>query len=195
VGTVMTAHCESPLRPALARRLAADLAPHQLGAARRRPAAARLSRGLPGFSSPASWAAYRPGTADRRPRRERQEHMALTTSALGMVWLRRPGQGAPALCRSCPDCGRSIRDRDAARLGFCDTCQEFTGMCGAGRKIICPDVLTITSWHSPCTRLGATAWEITLASGRCRALLCDAHDVQLKSGRLPWVKLAVPQRR
>jgi hypothetical protein len=120
--------------------------------------------------------------------------MAVTTSALGMLWQRRQGQSAPIARRTCADCGRSIRGREAARLGFCDWCQEFTGMCGAGRKILCPDVLTITSWHSPCTRLGATAWEITIATGRCRTLLCDAHDAQLRSGRLPWVKLAVPQR-
>jgi hypothetical protein len=121
--------------------------------------------------------------------------MAVTTSALGMLWLRRQGHGAPTLCRTCPDCGRPIRDREAARLGFCDRCREFTGMCGAGRKIICPDLMTITSWHSPCTHLGAAAWEITLGTGRCRTLLCETHDSQLRSGRLPWVKLAVPQRR
>lgn len=109
--------------------------------------------------------------------------------------MRRPGQGAPTLCRTCPDCGRAIRDREAARLGFCDRCREFTGMCGAGRKIICPDVLTITSWHTPCTQLGAAAWEITLGSGQTRTVLCETHDAQVRSGRLPWVKLAVPQRR
>ncbi len=121
--------------------------------------------------------------------------MAVSTSALGLLRLRRPGQGAPTLCRTCPDCGRAIRDREAARLGFCDRCREFTGMCGAGRKIICPDVLTITSWHTPCTQLGAAAWEITLGSGQTRTVLCETHDAQVRSGRLPWVKLAVPQRR
>ncbi len=121
--------------------------------------------------------------------------MAVNTSALGLLRLRRERAEAPALCRTCPDCGRSIRDREAARLGFCDRCREFTGMCGAGRKIICPDLLTTTTWHTPCTRLGAAAWDITLGTGQRSTLLCETHDAQMRSGRLPWVKLAIPRRR
>jgi hypothetical protein len=120
--------------------------------------------------------------------------MTATTSALGLLRRRRHSSG-PALCRTCPDCGLPIRDRDAARLGFCDRCRDFTGMCGAGRKIVCPDLMTITTWHSPCTRLGGQAWEITLAKGSRRTLLCEPHDEQLRSGEIPWIKLAVPVRR
>lgn len=120
--------------------------------------------------------------------------MAVTTSALGLLRLRRTDQAAPIIFRNCPDCGRPIRDRTAARLGFCDQCREFTGMCGAGRKIICPDVMTTTSWHTPCTHPGAAAWEITLPKGPRRTLLCKTHDAQMRSGGVPWIKVAVPLR-
>jgi len=126
-------------------------------------------------------------------------HVTANSAALGLLRLRRHGRGLPLLCRTCPDCGWPIRDREAARLGFCDRCRDFTGMCGAGRRIVCPDVMTITTWHTPCTVLGAEAWEITLAKGSSeassRTLLCEAHDTQMRSREMPWVRLAVPLRR
>lgn len=118
--------------------------------------------------------------------------MAVSASSLGML-LRRHDQSDAM--RKCPDCGKAVRDRAAGRLGYCDRCQDFTGMCGAGRKIICPDVMTSTSWHMPCTSLGGTAWDITLADDPRRTLLCGEHDSQLRAGRVPWVKLAVPVAR
>jgi hypothetical protein len=118
-----------------------------------------------------------------------------SSAALGLLRRGRHGRVRPVLCRICPDCGWHIRDRDAARLGFCDLCREFTGMCGAGRRIVCPDVMTITTWHTPCTRLGAEAWEITLVKGSHRTLLCETHDTQMRSREMPWVELAVPLRR
>ena len=118
--------------------------------------------------------------------------MAVGTSALALIRVR--NQSQPTLCRTCPDCARPIRDREAARLGFCDRCREFTGMCGAGRRIICPDVMTTTSWHTPCTKLGAVPWEVTLATGPCTTVLCETHDGQIRTGRMPWVTLAVPLR-
>jgi hypothetical protein len=93
---------------------------------------------------------------------------------------------------TCPVCGLAIRDLAVARLGFCDRCREFTGMCGAGRRIICADVMTRTSWHTPCTQLGIVAWDITQLQGRCRTVLCHAHDAQVRFGGLPWIKAAVP---
>ena len=87
----------------------------------------------------------------------------------------------------CPACGLRIRDQVAARLGFCDRCHEFTGMCGAGRRIVCPDMMTRTSWHTPCTELGAVAWEINLGQGLSRTMLCDMHDAQVRSGGTPWI--------
>lgn len=119
--------------------------------------------------------------------------MTVSTSALGVLRLLRHEQPAPVM-RKCPECGALIKDRQAARLGFCDRCRDFTGMCGAGRKIVCPDVMTTTTWHMPCTKLGAVAWEITMAREPRRTLLCETHDSQVRSGRIPWVKVAVPLR-
>jgi predicted RNA-binding Zn-ribbon protein involved in translation (DUF1610 family) len=93
---------------------------------------------------------------------------------------------------SCPDCGLSVRDETAARLGFCSRCQEFTGMCGAGRRVICPDVMSVTSWHTPCTQLGVTAWQVTVSDGPCIALLCQAHDSEMRTRSMPWSIDAVP---
>lgn len=118
--------------------------------------------------------------------------MTVGTSALALLRVR--SHDRPALCRTCPDCGHPIRDREAARLGFCDRCREFTGMCGAGRRIICPDVMTMTSWHSPCTKLGAVAWEVTMARGPHKTVLCETHDAEMRTGRMPWIALAVPLR-
>jgi len=104
------------------------------------------------------------------------------------------GNAVPAGLRglTCPDCGLLIRDPVSARLGYCDRCRAFTCMCGAGRKIICPDMMTMTTWHTPCTQLGAVAWEITQDGGSCITLLCGAHDAQVRSGETPWITDAVP---
>ena len=93
---------------------------------------------------------------------------------------------------ACPVCGLQIRDRSAARLGFCDRCREFTGMCGAGRRIICPDLMTRTTWHTPCTELGAAAWEITQGQVLSTIVLCREHDMQVRFGGTPWIVNAVP---
>ena len=93
---------------------------------------------------------------------------------------------------ACPECGLPIRDKTAARLGFCDRCREFTGMCGAGRRIICPDMMTRTTWHTPCTELGAVAWEIDQGHGASRTVLCQVHDAQLRFGSTPWIADAAP---
>jgi hypothetical protein len=99
---------------------------------------------------------------------------------------------------TCPDCGLSTSDPVAVRLGFCSPCNDFTGMCGAGRKIICRDMMSVTAWHNPCTSLGTAAWEIiqinqeTQGTSQQVALLCPAHDAQLRNGRAPWISRAVP---
>ena len=46
----------------------------------------------------------------------------------------------------------------------------------------------------PCTRLGAVPWEITVLQDPRRTVLCESHDVQMRSGRIPWVRLAIPMR-
>jgi hypothetical protein len=108
--------------------------------------------------------------------------------------LRRPRDVPPRVSSvdACPSCGLPIRDRVAARLGFCDRCREFTGMCGAGRKIICPDMMSRTTWHTPCTELGAVAWEINLGQRRSRTMLCRVHDAQVRFGGMPWIVDAAP---
>jgi hypothetical protein len=110
----------------------------------------------------------------------------------GLLFRRRNVLAAPYRVDTCPACGLGIRDSAVAQLGFCDRCREFTGMCGAGRRIICRDLMTRTSWHTPCTQLGTEAWEITQAQGRCRTMLCRVHDTQLRFGGLPWIQAAVP---
>ena len=65
-------------------------------------------------------------------------------------------------------------------------------MCGAGRKIICPDMMTRTTWHTPCTELGTVAWDITQIQGQCTTVLCREHDTQVRFGGTPWLLAAVP---
>ncbi len=109
----------------------------------------------------------------------------------GLLRRRRDAPSHPHSVGTCPACGLRIRDLAAAQLGFCDRCREFTGMCGAGRRIICPDMMTRTTWHIPCTELGAVAWDITQLQGRCKTLLCRAHDAQVRFGGTPWIVAAV----
>jgi hypothetical protein len=81
-----------------------------------------------------------------------------------------------------------------ARLGFCSRCHDFTGMCAAGRRIVCPDMMSMTTWHSPCTSLGAVRWQITEGAGAVPRVvsLCPAHDGELRAGRASWMRVAVP---
>jgi hypothetical protein len=114
---------------------------------------------------------------------------------LGRRLLRRGRQASgapPSRGRwACPDCGLSTQDPVAFRLGFCARCDEFTGMCGAGRKIICPDMMTMTTWHTPCTNLGAVAWQLSQGLGPRVTLLCPEHDAELLAGRTSWLSQAV----
>jgi hypothetical protein len=95
----------------------------------------------------------------------------------------------------CPECGLRIHDPTLARLGFCSVCEAFTGMCAAGRKIICPDVMTVTSWHTACTNLGTVSWEITQEGRTFAARLCSEHDAQVREGKMPWIAAAAPLTR
>jgi hypothetical protein len=65
-------------------------------------------------------------------------------------------------------------------------------MCGAGRTIVCPDMMSVTAWHTPCTNLGMLSWQITQGSSDRVAQLCPTHDEQLRNGRAPWINRAVP---
>jgi hypothetical protein len=116
----------------------------------------------------------------------------LERGRVGLLRRRRDVPARRSRIGACPACGLRIRDLVAARLGFCDRCREFTGMCGAGRRIACPDVMTRTTWHTPCTELGIVAWDITQVQGRCRTVLCRVHDAQVRFGGTPWILAAAP---
>jgi hypothetical protein len=116
----------------------------------------------------------------------------LKRGRLGILRRRRDVPARIYSVTACPVCGLRIRDLIAARLGFCDRCREFTGMCAAGRSVVCPDMMTRTTWHTPCTDLGVVAWEITVGYRRSRNVLCRAHDTQVRFGGTPWIVNAVP---
>ena len=65
-------------------------------------------------------------------------------------------------------------------------------MCGAGRKLVSPDMMTVTSWHMPCTNLGVTAWRISHRGSLRTTLLCPEHDAQLRAGDATWIHDAIP---
>ena len=96
---------------------------------------------------------------------------------------------------SCPDCGLPTQDPVAIRLGFCARCHEFTGMCAAGRKFICSDVMSMTTWHTPCTNLGASAWQISQGAISRVALLCLQHDAEVRTRSTSWLGEAIPLAR
>ena len=65
-------------------------------------------------------------------------------------------------------------------------------MCGAGRRIVSPDMMTLTSWHTPCTLPGTLSWEFSLHGELLRTVLCVEHDFQVRTGAAPWVGEALP---
>jgi len=93
---------------------------------------------------------------------------------------------------TCLGCGLPVTDLAAAGLGFCPRCQDFTGLCGAGRRLVCPDVMTWTTWHTPCTSRGAAAWLIGDGTAQRALLLCPEHDAQLRAGQAGWIRQAIP---
>jgi hypothetical protein len=91
--------------------------------------------------------------------------------------------GAPI----CPRCGSAFRDSIAIKAGYCSACQDFTRMCAAGRRIVSPDVMFRTSWHSPCTTIGEVPWEVTIGGEQVCVLLCARHDAGIAAGEAPWL--------
>jgi ribosomal protein L37AE/L43A len=118
--------------------------------------------------------------------------MSHLTRAAGSGHRRRGRDGidAPAGAPTCPDCGLQTRDQVAARLGFCSRCGDFTGMCAAGRKIVFLDMMSMTSWHTPCTQLGSAAWQVFFEGADRSVLLCAEHDAQVRAGRASWISRA-----
>ena len=68
-------------------------------------------------------------------------------------------------------------------------------MCAAGRKIICSDVMSMTTWHTPCTNLGASAWQISQGAISRVALLCLQHDAEVRARSTSWLGEAIPLAR
>jgi hypothetical protein len=101
-----------------------------------------------------------------------------------------PVETSTASALACPKCGISSRDPVEAQYGYCPKCKEFTGLCGAGRRIVCPDIMTQTSWHHPCTSIGVAAWELTVDTSRCVTLLCQDHDAQMTTAGTAWISHA-----
>ncbi len=101
-----------------------------------------------------------------------------------------PEATSSASAPACPDCGSPNRDPVESQFGYCPRCRDFTGLCGAGRRIVCPDIMTKTSWHHPCTNIGVTAWEIAIDKSGCVTLLCQGHDAQVTAGSATWIKHA-----
>jgi hypothetical protein len=104
---------------------------------------------------------------------------------------RQPGRQSPAAkyqTAICPRCRLMIRDRVAIGAGYCARCQEFTLMCAAGRALISPDVTARTSWHWPCTSIGAARWQVTRGTGPAFYLLCPDHDAELAAGYVSWIE-------
>jgi hypothetical protein len=120
--------------------------------------------------------------------------MSHLTKATGFGHRRRSKDGPdsqPASSVSaCPVCGLPRRDAVAARLGFCSRCSDFTGMCAAGRKIVFLDMMSMTSWHTPCTQLGSAAWQLLFQGTERNVVLCAEHDAQVRAGKASWISQA-----
>lgn len=101
-----------------------------------------------------------------------------------------PDATSGASTLACPYCGLRSRDPVEAQFGYCPKCQEFTGLCGAGRRVVCPDIMTKTSWHHPCTSIGVATWEIAVDKGSCVTVLCQVHDSQLATESANWITRA-----
>jgi hypothetical protein len=106
--------------------------------------------------------------------------------------LRRRGRERSAAMWTCPGCRLPVTDQVAAGVGFCPRCQDFTGLCGAGRKLVCPDIMTWTTWHTPCTSRGVTAWQMTEGETPGVLLLCPTHDEQIRTGQAGWIRQVIP---
>ena len=42
--------------------------------------------------------------------------------------------------------------------------------------------MSMTTWHTPCTNLGASAWQISQDGLTRVALLCPQHDAEVRAG-------------
>ena len=85
---------------------------------------------------------------------------------------------------TCPECGRPSPHRTDAGIGYCPHCGEFTGLCGAGRRVwLTAGLVTYTGdadWSHSCPRPGVARWQVTVPGGRViDTLLCVPHGLAL----------------
>jgi len=101
------------------------------------------------------------------------------------MWLARFLRPLPAAF-ICPVCGTPTRSTRLAQLRFCGRCNDYTGLCAAGRALYYPRIFNPPGWRVGCAADGAVPWDVTLANGRkIRALLCGEHDRQANDA--PWI--------
>lgn len=83
-----------------------------------------------------------------------------------------------------PGCGHVTREPDYVTQRYCPQCREYTGRCGAGRRVSHPGFRSGGGWHVPCTRTdGLVPWMI--APGGIWILLCSLHDSAMSAGETP----------
>jgi hypothetical protein len=97
----------------------------------------------------------------------------------------------PSESFTCPHCEAVTRDLALARRGYCGTCQEFTGLCGAAFlavALLATGVVTMPGWPHPCTMAGTECWQVTGADGVVTGvLLCPSHGDRLRREATSWM--------
>jgi hypothetical protein len=87
---------------------------------------------------------------------------------------------------TCPDCLHVTKDYDLAGLGWCEFCSEYTGRCGAGRRLWVPGFVDGDGWQMPCTRPWTALWELARRDREPLLVrLCDEHGRDVRAGRSP----------
>jgi hypothetical protein len=98
----------------------------------------------------------------------------------------------PSESFTCPRCKSVTRDIALARRGYCDNCQEFTGLCGAAFlavTLLATGVVVMPGWPHPCARAGIEYWQVTGGDGVVTGvLLCASHGDRLRRGATSWME-------
>lgn len=101
------------------------------------------------------------------------------------MWFARLLKPLPAAF-TCPACGWWTRSGRLASLKFCTPCDDYTGLCAAGRALHYPQIFNPPGWRTGCPAVGTVPWDVTLCNGRTRrVLLCGEHDRQANDA--PWI--------
>jgi hypothetical protein len=84
----------------------------------------------------------------------------------------------------CPDCGHVSPHPEDKILGYCAHCREFTGLCGAGRRVILlPTAISDAGspeWMQVCTQPQTERWRVVLPDDSATDTgLCHGHGEAL----------------